>query len=338
MQRCLDLAQKALGDTYPNPMVGAVIVHENQIIGEGWHQKSGLAHAEVKAINSVSNKSLLSKSTLYVNLEPCSHFGKTPPCIHIIERYKIPQIIIGSIDPNPKVAGKGIKYLKQIGCKVTQGILKKESDFLNRRFFTFHQRKRPYVILKWAQTSDKFIAPFSKSKDKRAVYWITNKKSLQKVHQWRSQEAAVLVGVQTIINDNPKLTTRNWKGSDPVRLILDPQNRSPKNSNIFNDEKHTYIFNKETTLKKDDRKNTIKLNPYNLNTFLDYCFNNKIQSIIVEGGRKTLQNFIDANLWDEARIFTAEKKLIKGVSSPTINSKIFITEKYDGDELNFYFN
>ncbi len=336
MQRCLSLAQKALGETYPNPMVGAVIVYNNQIIGEGWHQKAGLPHAEVNAINSVSEKSLLSKSKLYVNLEPCSHFGKTPPCVQSIKKYKIPRVIIGSIDPNPKVAGKGIKALQLLGCKVTHGILKKEADFLNRRFFTFHQKKRPYIILKWAQTSDYFIAPAQKKK--ASVYWITNNLSRQKVHQWRGQEAAILVGVQTIIDDNPELTIRNWEGTDPLRLILDPQNRIPKNSIVYVDEKRTFFFNKENDFKNDDNKKSIKLNPFNLNSFLDYCFNNEIQSIIVEGGKKTLQNFIDANLWDESRVFTSEKKLNSGISSPKLNSRVQGFENFEGDELNLYFN
>ena len=338
MQRCLDLAQKGLGETYPNPMVGAVIVFKNQIIGEGWHQKAGLAHAEVNAINSVSDKALLSKSTLYVNLEPCSHFGKTPPCVQIIKKFKIPRIVIGSIDPNPKVAGKGIKALKNFGCKVIQGVLKKDTDFLNRRFFTFHQKKRPYIILKWAQTSDHFIAPFKSQNDNGTIFWITNNQSRQTVHQWRGQEAAILVGVQTIIEDNPKLTTRNFEGSDPLRLVLDPHSRIPKESNVNKDKKPAYFFNKVSTSKNINQKRFIKLDPFNLNTFLNYCFKNHIQSIIVEGGKKTLQNFIDTNLWDESRIFTAKKKLNKGVTSPKFDSKSQIVKNFDGDELNFYFN
>ena len=338
MQRCLDLAQKGLGETYPNPMVGAVIVHKDTIIGEGWHQKAGLAHAEVNAINSVSDKALLSKSTLYINLEPCSHSGKTPPCVQIIKKFKIPRIIIGSIDPNPKVAGKGIKALKKFGCIVTQGVLKKKTDFLNRRFFTFHQKKRPYIILKWAQTSDHFIAPSQNQNEKGTVFWITNNKSRQIVHQWRGQEAAILVGAQTVIEDNPKLTNRNFEGSDPLRLILDPHNRIPKESNVSKDKKPTYFFNKVATSKNINKKKFIKLNPFNLNTFLDYCFINQIQSIIVEGGKKTLQNFIDNNFWDESRIFTAQIKLNDGVTSPELNSKSQMVKNFDGDELKFYFN
>ncbi len=337
MQRCINLAQKGLGKTYPNPMVGSVIVNENKIIGEGWHKKSGQPHAEVNAINSVSDKSLLRKSTLYVNLEPCVHFGKTPPCVDIIKQYMIPRVVIGSIDPNPKVAGNGIKSLEQTDCKVTLGVLKKETDFLNRRFFTFHKKKRPYLILKWAQSSDQFIAPLKNEFSKGSVYWITNKKSRQKVHQWRSQESAILVGAQTIIDDNPELTTRDYKGSDPLRLILDPQNRTPKNSKVHSDKRNTYFFNKLKS-SSNDLKKMVKLEPFNLKTFLDYCFYKEIQSIIIEGGKITLQHFIDANLWDEARVFEASKKINKGVSIPKLDALSQKTINIGNDKLSFFFN
>ncbi len=342
MQQCLELAKKALGETYPNPMVGAVIVYKNQIIGKGLHKKAGLAHAEINAINSVADKSLLSKSTLYVNLEPCSHFGKTPPCVESIKKYKIPRVIIGSIDPNPKVAGRGIKALELSGCEVSHGILKKESDFLNRRFFTFHKKKRPYIILKWAQTSDYYIAPIKNKNKKGHVFWITNNKSLKRVHQWRSQETAILVGVQTIIDDNPKLTTRHCEGLDPLRLILDPQNRTPRKSLVYNDNNPTLFFNQLIEIHNNNNNNNnkrfIRLDPFNLNTLMKYCFNDNMQSIIVEGGKKTIQNFIDVNLWDESRVFTANKKLNRGILAPKLNSEVHSSENFDGDKLNFYFN
>jgi len=220
MQRCLSLAEKALGNTHPNPLVGAVVVYQNKIIGEGWHKKAGEAHAEVNAINKVKQTSLLPKSTLYINLEPCSHYGKTPPCADLIIKSGIKKVVIASRDPNPQVAGKGIERLKNSGIEVIEDILKEEAEFLNIRFYTYHQKKRPYIILKWAQTEDGFIAPLKK--DKQQPFWISNALAKQKVHQWRSQETSILVGVQTVIDDNPKLNTREWPGNNPLRLILDP--------------------------------------------------------------------------------------------------------------------
>lgn len=338
MQRCLDLAQHALGDTYPNPLVGSVIVYQNQIIGEGWHQKSGEPHAEVNAIASVADKTLLPKSTLYVNLEPCAHFGKTPPCTQIIKDYQIPRVKIGSIDPNPKVAGKGVQLLESWGCQVTHGILNKEADFLNRRFFTFHQKKRPYLILKWAQTADRFIAPSRSVKKKSSVFWITTTQSRQKVHRWRSEEYAILVGVQTVIDDNPQLTTRDWKGTDPLRLVLDPNLRMPKNTSLYKDNTTSYFFHQHSKMPSHEVHRYISLEPFNLKSLLDFCYKEEIQSIIVEGGQKTLQGFIDQNLWDEARVFRSEKKLNNGISAPIFNEEATRTEFINGDQLSFYFN
>ena len=338
MKRCLYLAQKALGKTYPNPLVGAVLVYKDQIIGEGWHHQAGSPHAEVNAISSVQDKSLLLKSTLYVNLEPCSHFGKTPPCVDIIKTYSIPRVVIGSIDPNPKVAGKGIKALKKWGCEVKSGILKKESDFLNRRFFTFHQKNRPYLILKWAQTSDYFIAPLLEKRKSNNVFWISNSNSRQEVHKWRSEEAAILVGVQTVIDDDPELTTRDWKGEDPLRLVFDPNLRTPKNCILNKDNKKTIFFNQKKVLEKNPIKKHVLLNPFELEAFFSYCYKNDIQSVIIEGGKKTLQKFIDFGYWDEARVFTSNKKLKKGVSAPNFDQNPLFNENLNGDKLNYYFN
>ena len=338
MQRCLDLAQHALGATYPNPLVGAVLVHQGKIIGEGWHRKAGEPHAEVNAIVSVADKTQLSESTLYVNLEPCAHFGKTPPCVHIIKEYKIPRVVIGSLDPNPKVAGKGIQALKKWGCEVTHGVLKKKSDFLNRRFFTFHKQKRPYLILKWAQTADHFIAPDPSDKNDASIFWITNLQSRQRVHQWRSQESAILVGVQTLVDDNPQLTTRDWKGTDPLRLVLDPNLRTPKNTTLYKDNTATYFFHQQPKVPSDSINRYIFLNPYNLKEFLGFCYTEEIQSVIVEGGQKTLQGFIDQNLWDEARVFQSEEKIMKGIPAPVFMKKATTTEFINGDRLISYFN
>ena len=336
MHRCLHLAQKGLGDTYPNPIVGSVIVHQDKIIGEGWHHFAGSAHAEVHAISSVKDKHLLKESTLYVSLEPCSHFGKTPPCADLIIKNKIPRVIIGSKDPNPNVSGKGIDKLRNSGCEVFQGVLEKESDFLNRRFFTFHQKKRPYIILKWAKTEDHFIS-LENNKNIPEIFWITNAISRQKVHQWRSEEAAILIGVQTAIDDDPKLTTRNWNGNNPLRMILDPNNRTPITTHLKKDTNSCLFFNIQLNDLADNLKKSIVLKPYSLINLLKHCYKIKIQSIIIEGGGKTIQSFIDNDLWDESRVFTSPKKISKGIKAPTLNKKYSFKEMIDKDELKYYF-
>ena len=219
MSRCIELAKKGLGNTYPNPLVGSVIVNDGSIIGEGWHHKAGEAHAEINAIDSVNDPGLLSSSTIYVSLEPCSHFGRTPPCASRIVSEGIKKVVIGSTDPNPKVSGKGIQMLRDAGCEITIGVLEKECDILNKRFFTFQQKKRPYIFLKWAQTTDGFIAPLERGKKTEPV-WISNPFSKQLVHKMRAHEAAILVGTQTVIDDNPSLTTREWDGLSPLRIAL----------------------------------------------------------------------------------------------------------------------
>jgi len=338
MQRCLYLAEKGLGNTYPNPLVGAVLVYKNRIIGEAWHKKAGEAHAEINAINSVQDKSLLSKSTLYVNLEPCSHHGKTPPCILSIKKHKIPKVVIGSVDPNPKVAGRGIEALESWGCEVQTGILKKEADYLNRRFFIFHRKKRPYIILKWAQTQDKFIAPKQEHRRASEVFWISNQYARQKTHLWRKEEEAILIGVQTLIDDNPRLTLRHWDGKNPTRLILDPNNRASKNSTIFKDNEVAYFFNSNKNDVSNELKKFILLKPFGIEALLNFCYDNELQSIIVEGGKKTLDSFIDSNLWDEARVITAQKKLHQGIKAPRLDNEIVVSENIKSNQLDYYFN
>src|SRR6187402_177178 len=231
IKRCIELAKNGLGTTYPNPLVGSVIVYENEIIGEGWHRMAGEAHAEVNAVNSVKDQSLLSKSTIYVSLEPCSHYGKTPPCCDLIIRHQIPNVVVGTVDSFSEVSGNGIKKLIEAGKNVTVGILEEECRQLNKRFFTFHEKKRPYVILKWAESQDGFIAPAQK--EVRTPLWITNAFSRQLVHKWRTEEQAILVGTKTVIDDNPRLDARDWQGENPVRIVLDNCNRIPKESYIF---------------------------------------------------------------------------------------------------------
>jgi diaminohydroxyphosphoribosylaminopyrimidine deaminase / 5-amino-6-(5-phosphoribosylamino)uracil reductase len=340
IKRCIQLAQNGLGTTYPNPMVGSVIVHNGRIIGEGWHQKSGESHAEVNAINAVKDKSLLKEATIYVSLEPCSHFGKTPPCCDLIIKNKIPNVVIGTIDPNIKVAGNGIKKLIEAGAKVTVGILETECYELNKRFFTFHEKKRPYIILKWAETKDGFIAPNEMLRkkadsDEKKPYWITNSYSRQLVHKWRTEEQAILVGTQTVIDDNPKLNARDWYGNNPIRLVLDRNNRIQNSSHIFDNQTKTIIFS-ETKTKIEKENTTFEVIDFEqniANQIVSVLYKHQIQSVIIEGGRQTLQTFIDSQLWDEARIFIGNVSFSSGIKSPVLNSNILEKHLIDTDEL-----
>ena len=338
IKRCIELAKNGLGTTYPNPLVGCVIVFENTIIGEGWHKKSGEAHAEVIAIESVQNKELLSSSTLYVSLEPCSHFGKTPPCADLILKYKIPNVVIGTIDPNSKVAGKGIQKLKDSGVNVTLGILEKEGNELNKRFFTFHRKSRPYIILKWAESADGFISPINKSEQKPV--WISNEYSRQLVHKWRSEEQAILVGTQTIIDDNPSLTVRDWVGINPIRLVIDKENTIDSSYNIFDNQAKTIVFSNKEVTSNSDTIQYIKVDfdKNSTQAIVDKLFENNIQSIIIEGGRKTIQSFIDAHLWDEARVFIGGINLNEGTKAPKINNTIYSKSYLKKDTLLTYRN
>lgn len=333
MRRCLAIAQNGLGTTYPNPMVGSVIVHDGKIIGEGWHKKSGEAHAEVNAIRSVKDKSLLKKATIYVSLEPCSHFGKTPPCCNLIIENQIPKVVIGTMDSNIKVAGKGIEKLIEAGIKVVVGVLESEAKELNKRFFTFHEKKRPYIILKWAESKDGFIAPLEKE-EKKPV-WITNEYSRQLVHKWRTEEQAILVGTNTVIEDNPKLNARDWFGNNPKRIVLDQNNRISSDSFVLDDSVSTIVFSK--IKKAVEKENTIfdRIN-FEGNIALEIVqklYEYQIQSVIIEGGKQTLQTFIAANLWDEARIFIGDIQMKKGVKAPKIEYNTFEKTTIGTDEL-----
>jgi len=310
-----------LGNTAPNPMVGCVIVLNDKIIGEGYTSPFGGAHAEVNAINSVINKEDLKNSTLYVTLEPCNHYGKTPPCCDLIINYKIPKVVIGCLDPNEKVNGKGIAKLKASGCEV---ITEFESELCNRhhkRFLTFFKKKRPYIILKWAQTKNGYVAP--KSKIKESPVYITSKSSRQIVHKWRSEEQAILVGFNTIIQDNPKLTTRMVKGGNPIRIVVCDDRKIVKKFNVFNDEAETIIINLDSCNKNISEAKKI----------CDDLFKNNIISVIVEGGPKTLNYFLMENLWDEARIFIGEKEFGNGIKAPEIELKNSLFKLIDNDKL-----
>ena len=346
INRCIQLAENGLGNTYPNPLVGSVIVHENKIIGEGWHRKAGEPHAELNAINSVADKSLLKKATIYVSLEPCSHYGKTPPCSDLIVASGIKKVVIGSIDPFPEVSGKGIKKLMDSGCQVIIGILDKKCDYLNRRFFTFHKKKRPFIILKWAETIDGFIAPISsEEKTSREPVWITNKYSQQLVHKWRSEETAILVGTNTAIADNPKLNVRVWQGNNPVRILIDQHLRVPQDSALFDKSVKTIIFCGEKAKQLNERKasenlifETIDFEKEITYHICEILYKHKLQSIIIEGGTNTIQSFIDSELWDEARVFTGEVQFGKGIKAPILNSDLKLKQQFTGDILRFYSN
>jgi diaminohydroxyphosphoribosylaminopyrimidine deaminase/5-amino-6-(5-phosphoribosylamino)uracil reductase len=329
MKRCLELAQKGAGLVSPNPMVGCVIVYEGEIIGEGFHQEYGEGHAEVNAINSINDKSLLNKSTLYVNLEPCAHFGKTPPCSNLIIENKIPKVVIGCVDSFSEVFGKGIEKMINEGIEVIVGMLEKESRELNKRFFTFHEKNRPYVILKWAESKDGFIAPNNQNKP----FWMTSSESKKLVHQWRREEDAILVGRITAQKDNPFLTVREVQGENPIRIVIDKDLKLSSGLNLFDSNAKTLIFN---TIKNDETNSNIFIKTSFTNLVLNVLkelHKQNIQSVIIEGGTITLQSFIDAKLWDEARIFTTNKELNDGVKSPNIEGKMLFETVLEGDKL-----
>lgn len=329
--RTFELARLGIGSVSPNPQVGCVIVKDGIVIGEGWHRKYGQAHAEVNAVASVKDKSLIPGSTVYVNLEPCSHTGKTPPCADMLIEHRVEKVIISNVDTNPLVAGNGVKKLRDAGIEVITGVLEKEGRELNKRFFTFHEQQRPYIILKWAQTADGFVA--------RSNYeskWISNEFSRQLVHKWRSEEDAVLVGTKTAAHDNPKLTVRDWSGRDPVRLVIDRFLRLPDNLNLFDQSVKTICFN---LLKHEDHSklSLIRLDEQDfLISLVDYLAREKIQSVMIEGGSLTLSMFFKAGLWDEARVFTSPRLFHTGIASPSVQGNLLSEENIFTDTLRFY--
>lgn len=341
IKRAMELAKNGLGNTYPNPIVGCVIVADGKIIGEGFTSPAGENHAEVNAIESIKDKSLLQKATLYVTLEPCSHFGKTPPCADLIIQSKIPTVVIGTLDTNEKVSGRGVQRLMDAGINVILGTLEQQCIDLNKRFFTVQQKNRPFIILKWAQTSDHFISP-NQDPEQAAPYWITNPYSRQLVHKWRTEEHAILVGTKTIINDNPKLNARDWKGNHPIRIALDAHLRSPRDFHIWDDTVPTiFIISENCPIPEENYKHTsfIRIN-YNKNMaeqIVAVLHNHKIQSVIIEGGTITLQSFIDQGLWDQARVFTSPSVLGDGIKAPVLR-KFNKTQEFNigKDILNYY--
>lgn len=333
LRRCIELAKKATGNTYPNPLVGSVIVHNGKIIGEGYHEKAGEPHAEINAINSVKDSSVLPESTIYVSLEPCSHFGKTPPCALKLREIGFKTVVIGTLDSHEKVNGKGKQILEDAGIKVVSGVLEKECRDLNKRFFTFHQKKRPYIILKWAQSADGFM-------DKNfQPYPISNDIVNQYTHQLRADEHAILVGTQTALRDNPSLTVRNVSGKNPIRILIDFDLKVPFNFNIYNSEAETFILNSKKEVAEGNIK-FIRISKENfLQDLMHQLYGMQIQSVIVEGGSFTLQQFISQNLWDEAIVITNENLFLEnGTTAPEISGVPFCTENFRNDVVKHYVN
>lgn len=334
IRRCLELAKLGFPDVLPNPIVGCVIVHKSKIIGEGYHRSFGGKHAEDLAITSVNDKRILKNSTLYTNLEPCSHYGKTPPCAVLIVKSQIPQVVISNLDPNMLVSGKGIEILEKAKIEVGKGVLEKEAFELNKRFMTFHQKKRPYIILKWAETNDRFIAD-----DELKSKWISNEYSRTLVHKWRSEEQAILVGTRTVEIDNPRLDVRSWSGKNPIRMTIDKDLILSKNSKLFNKKAKTLIFNQ---LRNSDEDNLeyikIDFNNEILESMLKVLFNKNITSIIIEGGSDTIQKFVEKNLWDEARVFVSDKIFKSGLKAPVIKGVQIKSVNILNDQLKIFRN
>ena len=333
MKRALELATLGLGNVSPNPLVGCVIVHDGNIIGEGWHRRYGGPHAEVNAVNAVADKSLLTASTVYVTLEPCSHFGKTPPCADMLVREKVKRVVICNIDSNPLVSGGGIEKLRGAGIELSIGVLEERGREMNRRFFTFIEKQRPYIILKWAQTADGFIA-----RENFDSKWISNEFSRKLVHRWRGEEDAVLVGFNTALHDNPKLNVRDWTGRNPVRIALDRDGKLPPGLNLFDGTQPTICY---TTTKNSAQENLefVKIMREGfLDDVLGDLYERKIQSMIVEGGSAILNEFIARGFWDEARVFVSTTTFGKGIAAPRLAHKASVIEDISGDALNIYFN
>ncbi len=332
MQRALDLARLGLGNVSPNPMVGCVIVKDDKIIGEGYHEQYGGPHAEVNAVQAVKDQSLLVQSTAYVTLEPCSHFGKTPPCADLLVRHQVKRVVICNEDPNPLVAGQGIERLRNAGIEVEIGLLKEEGRVLNRRFFTAFEKKRPYVILKWAQTADGFVA-----RENYDSKWISNTYSRQLVHKWRAEEDAILVGTNTARYDNPSLTTRDWKGKNPVRFFIDRTFELNKGMHLMDGTVPTYCF---TEGEGENRQNLTFIQQEQIapEAILASISELKIQSLIIEGGSGLLNSFIERGLWDEARVFIAPHTFGKGIAAPHISGELLSAEDVLEDRLLIYKN
>ncbi len=339
MSRCIELARLGMGETAPNPLVGAVLVHNGQIVGEGFHRKFGGPHAEVIAVGSVKDSEILPFCTLYVSLEPCSHSGKTPPCTDLIIERKIPEVVIGTTDPYPEVAGAGIERLRKAGVKVTTGVLEEECRELNARFFTFYVKKRPYIVLKWAQTLDGFVGRQCEPDEPSQPLLISGDLSRRLVHKFRSEEAAIMVGTKTVLTDNPSLTTRDWHGKNPVRIIIDRNLKLSDNLNIYKKEARTIVFN-QLIGKEEGNTEFVKIDFGTdiLPEIIQFLFQHHVQSLMVEGGPTLLSAFIRSGLWDEARIFFSNGYLGSGVKAPEFNFLPEAEELLGNDILKIFRN
>ncbi|MEI6576576.1 MAG: bifunctional diaminohydroxyphosphoribosylaminopyrimidine deaminase/5-amino-6-(5-phosphoribosylamino)uracil reductase RibD [Bacteroidota bacterium] len=339
MQRCLDLARQGLGSVSPNPLVGAVLAIGDRIIGEGFHQKFGGPHAEVNAISQVADQRLLKQATLYVNLEPCCHHGKTPPCADLIIDSGVKRLVIAHTDPNPLVVGQGLIKLRQAGVEVISGVLSEEALQMNRRFVTFFQKKRPYIILKWAQTRDGFIDIDRSKPGSNRSNWITNDSMKQLVHQWRSMEDAVMVGTRTAYNDDPALTVREWAGRNPLRIVIDENLSLPGHLKLFDRSAPTLIL---TSVEKEDDPpiHYLKLDftAAIIPQLLDTLYSRGIQSLIVEGGLELLDSFFALGLWDEARVLEGDKLFVKGKKAPAFHGKLLFEERFENDNYRCFGN
>ncbi|MBK7626911.1 MAG: bifunctional diaminohydroxyphosphoribosylaminopyrimidine deaminase/5-amino-6-(5-phosphoribosylamino)uracil reductase RibD [Bacteroidales bacterium] len=339
MRRCLELASAAEGMTYPNPLVGSVVVYDGKIIGEGYHLRAGGPHAEVVAISSVSDKSLLKGSTLYVNLEPCSHFGKTPPCADFIIANKIPRVVIGTVDTSKKVSGKGVKKLKDAGCEVISGILEAECRWLNRRFFTSNEKQRPWIVLKWAQSADGYIDILRPENNAKKPTWISGKPERILVHKWRASEQSILVGAGTIRADNPRLNVREWKGNDPVRLILS-KSGVLRNDIAVNETNGTVVVFSHNTGSENGKTVKVKLEEGipSSEQIMGYLNREGIQSLFIEGGAEVLNHFLSEGLWDEARIFTGKRHFNGGLKAPVVKGINISSTNFEGSLLEVFLN
>jgi len=338
MVRAIELAKLGMGQVAPNPMVGCVIVHEGLIIGEGYHRKYGESHAEVIAIQSVKNQDLLCKSTMYVTLEPCSHFGKTPPCANLVVRMKIPKVVAGSMDPNEKVAGRGLECLRNAGCEVETGLLEEECNRMNRRFLTVHQKGRPYIILKWAQTEDGFIDILRDEEEYGQPTWITNDLSRIAVHKMRSDEAAILVGTKTALKDNPSLTVREWSGKHPIRMVLDRAGILPEGSALLDQSTETLVFTEKVMASKPNLEYIrIHFNKDMLKEINTILIGRGVQSLLVEGGKSLLESYLREGIWDEARIYIGNKRFGSGIKAPETDWILDREEALDDSLMRIYY-
>jgi diaminohydroxyphosphoribosylaminopyrimidine deaminase/5-amino-6-(5-phosphoribosylamino)uracil reductase len=334
MQRCLDLAILGQGLAAPNPMVGCVIVKNGKIIGEGYHQVFGGPHAEVQAMTAVQDQNEIESATVYVSLEPCAHFGKTPPCSNLLIEKKVAKVVVACEDPNPKVAGKGIERLLKAGIQVEVGVLEAAAKQLNKRFFCFHQKQRPHVVLKWAQTKDGFLDRLRDSSQK-GINWISSEESRSLVHHWRSQEMSILVGKHTALNDNPSLTVREVSGKNPIRILIDSQLQVQNDISLFSEDAPTLIFNR---LKNETKGNIewIKIQETATKNILEELYKRGIHSVMVEGGSRTLQYFIIDNVWDEAYVLVGDLNYGEGIKAPVLNRVPANVHPFGTDQIYYY--